>query len=248
MTTSDDVQAAVDRLGETLGRAVLVEDPRHRPLWWSRQGTVDGTRMRTILEREVHPAAIAMVAQLGLARATGPIRVPAVPEAEMLARWCLPLRGVRDLLGYLWVLDPDYSVTEVDPLVECASLAAAHLAQQRSAGAGRAHRRAALLALLAAGEDLPAARELIRLEGLRPGNLRAGHRLAAQRRLGAARPAPGAAGRVAGTAPTLRRPAGRRCRWPSCTWRSAGRARCSRCCGPAARWPGRVGTPWAAGT
>ncbi len=168
MTTSDDVQAAVDRLGETLGRAVLVEDPRHRPLWWSRQGTVDGTRTRTILEREVHPAAIAMVARLGLARATGPIRVPAVPEAEMLARWCLPLRGVRDLLGYLWVLDPDHSVTELDPLVECADVAAAHLAQQRAAGAGRAHRRAALLALLAAGEDLPAARELIRLEELHP--------------------------------------------------------------------------------
>ncbi|HST49976.1 PucR family transcriptional regulator [Jatrophihabitans sp.] len=168
MTTSDGVQEAVDRLGATLGRAVLVEDPRHRPLWWSRQGTVDATRMRTILEREVHPAAIAMVARLGLARATGPVRVPAVPEAEMLARWCLPLRGGRDLLGYLWVLDPDHTVTEVDLLVECADVAAAHLARQRSAGDGRTHRRAALLALLAAGEDPDAARELIRLEALDP--------------------------------------------------------------------------------
>jgi hypothetical protein len=170
MTTSAGVQAAVDGLGATLGRAVLVEDPRHRPLWWSRQGTVDPTRMRTILEREVHPAAIAVVARLGLARATGPVQVPAVPEAEMLARWCLPLRTDRDLLGYLWVLDPDQSVTEADlpALVECADLAAAHIAQERLAGDGRDHRRAALLAQLAAGEDPDAARELIRLEELDP--------------------------------------------------------------------------------
>ncbi|HEX8092779.1 PucR family transcriptional regulator [Jatrophihabitans sp.] len=170
MATSAEVQATVDRLGADLGRAVLVEDPQHRPLWWSRQGRIDPTRMRTILEREVHPAAVAVVARLGLAKATGPVRVPAVAEAEMLARWCLPLRTNRDLLGYLWVLDPDQTLIEAElpALVACADLAAAHLAQQRLTGDGRDHRRAALLAQLAAGEDLDAARELIRLEELDP--------------------------------------------------------------------------------
>jgi hypothetical protein len=126
--------------------------------------------MRTILEREVHPAAVAVVARLGLAKATGPVRVPAVDEAEMLARWCLPLRTSRELLGYLWVLDPDHTVMEAElpALVECADVAAAHLAQQRLTGDGRVHRRAALLAQLAAGEDADAARELIRLEELDP--------------------------------------------------------------------------------
>ncbi|MBV9821145.1 MAG: helix-turn-helix domain-containing protein [Actinobacteria bacterium] len=170
MTGPAGVQAAVDRLGAALDRAVLVEDPQHHPLWWSRQGEVDPLRTRTILEREVHPAAIAMVARLGLARADGPVRVPPVPEAEMLARWCLPLRTGRDLLGYLWVLDPDHGVTEAElPLLrECAEVAAAGIAQQRLTGDGRAHRRAALLAQLAAGEDPDAARELIRLEELDP--------------------------------------------------------------------------------
>jgi hypothetical protein len=170
MTASTGIQLAVDRLGAALGKAVLVEDAQHQPLWWSRQGTIDPTRMRTILQREVHPAATAVVARLGLARATGPVRVAAVPEAEMLARWCVPLRAGRDLLGYLWVLDPDGSVTEADlpALVECAELAAATVAQQRLTGEARDHRRAALLAQLAAGEDLDAARELIRLEELDP--------------------------------------------------------------------------------
>jgi hypothetical protein len=168
--TSASVQDAVDRLGAALGEAVLIEDAQHRPLWWSRQGTVDPTRMRTILQREVNPEASAVVARLGLARATGPVRVPAVPEAEMLARWCLPIRAGRDMLGYLWVLDPDETVLEADlpALIECAEIAAANIAQQRSGDGGRDHRRAALLAQLAAGEDLEAARELIRLEELDP--------------------------------------------------------------------------------
>jgi hypothetical protein len=170
MTTSVQVQAAVDRLGESLGHAVLIEDASHRPLWWSRQGQIDATRMRTILEREVNPAAAAVVARLGLARAVGPVRVPAEPEAEMLSRWCRPLRSGRDLLGYLWVLDPDEVVTEAQlpQLGACADVAEANLAQERMTGAERDHRRAALLAQLAVGADPEAARELIRLEELDP--------------------------------------------------------------------------------
>jgi hypothetical protein len=170
-TASAEVQAAVDRLGASLGRAVLVEDVHHHPLWWSAQGEVDGTRMHTILQREPAPAAAAVVVRLGLARAEGPVRVPAVPEAEMLPRWCVPLRVSRDLLGYLWLLDPDETVTEADlpEIVACAALAATTLAEERVTGAKRDYRRAALLARLAVGPDPSAARELIRLEELDPG-------------------------------------------------------------------------------
>jgi GAF domain-containing protein len=112
MATRSQVQAAVDRLGESLDRPVLVEDPRHLPLWWSVQGQVDGVRTRSILQRTADPAATAVVTRLGLARTTEPVRVPAAPEADMLARWCVPLRSGRDLLGYLWVLDPDGRVTD----------------------------------------------------------------------------------------------------------------------------------------
>ena len=170
-TASAEVQAAVDRLGASLGRAVLVEDVHHHPLWWSAQGEVDGTRLRTILQRQPAPAAAAVVVRLGLARADGPVRVPAVPEAEMLPRWCVPLRVGRDLFGYLWLLDPDETVSEADlpEIVACAALAATTLAEERVTGAKREHRRAALLARLAVGPDPSAVRELIRLEELDPG-------------------------------------------------------------------------------
>ena len=165
-----DVQSAVDELGASLAHPVLVEDARHRPIWWSAQGQVDGTRMRTILQHEVEPAARALVARLGLARARGPVRTPAAPEADMLPRWCVPLRSGRELLGYLWVLNGDETVTErhLPQIVACADLAAAYLTQSPMTSAGRDRRRATLLARLAAGPDDNAARDLIALEELDP--------------------------------------------------------------------------------
>jgi hypothetical protein len=170
VTAVRDVQSAVDELGAVLAHPVLVEDARHRPIWWSAQGQVDGTRMRTILQHEVDPAARAVVARLGLARAPGPVRTPAVPEADMLPRWCVPLRSGRELLGYLWVLNGDEAVTEAQlpQIVACADLAAMFLAQTPMTSEGRGRRRAALLARLAAGRDPDAARELIALEELDP--------------------------------------------------------------------------------
>ena len=53
VTALRDVQSAVDELGASLAHPVLVEDARHRPIWWSAQRQVDGTRMRTILQHEV---------------------------------------------------------------------------------------------------------------------------------------------------------------------------------------------------
>jgi len=167
------VQVAVDDLAATLESPVLIEDSGHQPLWWSAQDAVDGTRIRSILQRSVAPAAVAMVAKMGLPRATGPVRTPAVPEAEMLARWCVPLRVGPRLLGYLWVLDRDGRVTEADlpPAVACAAQAAAVLAANVIVEDDRSHRRAALLQRLAKAPDREAVRDLMELERLAPGTL-----------------------------------------------------------------------------
>lgn len=171
VTALRDVQSAVDELGAALAHPVLVEDARHRPIWWSAQGQVDGTRMRTILQHEVDPAARAVVARLGLARAPGPVRTPAVPEADMLPRWCVPLRSGRELLGYLWVLNGDEAVTEAQlpQIVACADLAAMYLAQTPMTSEGRGRRRAALLARLAACSRPRRRARADRARGARPG-------------------------------------------------------------------------------
>lgn len=163
-----DVQAQVEALAAALDCPVLVEDVRHRPLWWSVQGEIDAVRSRTILQREPPPEAAALVTTLGLADATGPVRTPALPEVGMAERWCVPLRSGRQLLGYLWVIDSLAKVgaNELSPVLACAEIAAVTLARTRPSQEERETRRGQLLARLAAGRDPASADELIDLERL----------------------------------------------------------------------------------
>lgn len=166
MTTADDVQEAVDALTALLGQSVLIEDRDQRPVWWCTQGPVDPTRLRTILNREVNPAAAAVVPQFKLRRATGPVRTPDLPEAEMWARWAVPVRHGGRFLGLLWVLDPEGHLTEDDlqPALDCAELAGVALAQVQGSAEGIRLLREELIARLLHEPDDAAARELARLE------------------------------------------------------------------------------------
>ncbi len=163
-----DVQQQVEALASMLGCPVLVEDPQHRPLWWSAQGEIDGVRSRTILQREPPPEAAALVTRLGLAEAVGPVRTPALPDVDMSERWCVPLREGRQLFGYLWVSDAAgrVGVDDLAPVVACAELATRTLGRSRPSQEEREQRRARLLVRLAAGPDPSSAGELIDLERL----------------------------------------------------------------------------------
>jgi hypothetical protein len=167
---SQDVQHAVEQLATTLGLPVLVEDDHFQPLWWSAQDAVDGHRLRSILQRTIHPAAVAMVRRLKLARATGPVRTPAVPEAELMPRWCVPVRRGSTLFGYLWVLDVDgvLAADDLEPASACAVLATAYLAQTSERADQVEHRLAELLQRLTAGADTEAVYELVDLQRLDP--------------------------------------------------------------------------------
>lgn len=173
MTRADDIQLAVEELAVELALPVLVEDARFQPLWWSAQGAVDGHRVRSIMQRTVHPAAAAMVKRLKIATAMAPVRTAAVPEAEMVPRWCLPLRTKSRFLGFLWIIDPDGNVG-ADGLAlaaTCAALATAHLAHAVDDLDSHDRRRTELLEHLQAGPDGEAARNLVALERLDPGAL-----------------------------------------------------------------------------
>jgi hypothetical protein len=166
----DDVQVAVDRLAARLDLSVLVEDRGGRPVWWSTRGPVDGTRVRTILNRRVDSAVAEVVRTFDLGRAVAPVRTPGVPSLEMWARWCMPVHAGEALLGLLWVLDPDDRMTPRDfpAVVACAERAADALARAETSRRDGVQRRDQLLRLLADGPDEEAARELVRLERLPP--------------------------------------------------------------------------------
>lgn len=164
----EDVQLAVDRLAARLDLSVLVEDRRQRPVWWSTRGPVDGTRVRTILNRRVDSAVTQVLKSFDLAHAVAPVRTPGMPSLEMWARWCMPVHAGDELLGLLWVLDPDDRVTLQDfpAIVECAGRAAEVLARAEVSRRDVARRRDDLVRRLLEGPDLDVARELVRLERL----------------------------------------------------------------------------------
>jgi GAF domain-containing protein len=141
------------------------------------------------------------VERLRIAAATAPTRTPALPEADVRERWCVPIRGSGEHLGYLWVLDPEHTVTDehVPLIVQCADAAArSFLADRRHADSHTEH-RAHLLHRLADLADRDTAQELIDHEGLHsattvvvhtddtPGGWALGDYFAAYTRIGACR-------------------------------------------------------------
>lgn len=168
MADNGDVQTAVERLAAALNLSVLIEDRHQRPIWWSTRGPVDKTRMSTILDRHVDPQAAEVVRRFQLDQVAHPVRTPAMPDRGMWARWCVPARHEGHLTGYLWVLDPDATVTEddLDPLIECADLAASVLATRVSFADDLRRRRDELIDILLDRADFSTASELARLEHL----------------------------------------------------------------------------------
>ncbi|MEO3977224.1 helix-turn-helix domain-containing protein [Streptomyces sp. CAU 1734] len=69
---------------------------------------MDPVRTRSILTRKSSPAVRAWFEGFGIARATGPVRIPAAPDAGVFrGRICLPVRHRGVALGYVWLLDTD---------------------------------------------------------------------------------------------------------------------------------------------
>jgi sugar diacid utilization regulator len=122
---ASELQAIVDALGKRLKRAVAVDDPRLRLLAYSsHHGSVDQVRLASILHREAPDEPRRWVFSLGVADADEPLRIPGNPELGMDARVCAPVRYQGQLLGYLWLIDADETLTE-DELVAAGSAAEA---------------------------------------------------------------------------------------------------------------------------
>ncbi|MEE1801129.1 MULTISPECIES: helix-turn-helix domain-containing protein [unclassified Streptomyces] len=161
MGSGDSLQAVVDSLAERLGLSVLIEDASFHALSWSVQTEVDDVRLHSILRRGVTAATLDAVDRLGLARATTPVRTPAVPEAGMEQRWCVPLRVAEHLAGYLWVLDPqDRAGPDALPALASAADRAIGVIASEAAPEDDDRQLRDLLGRLERGPDEEAARRL----------------------------------------------------------------------------------------
>jgi PucR C-terminal helix-turn-helix domain len=108
-------QAVVDALSVAIRRPVVLDDPSLAPLAYSRQwGEIDGLRSDSILGRGVPEAVRAALMAQGISETADVLRTIADPALGMDERVCVPVRRDERLLGYIWLLDPDATLTDDD--------------------------------------------------------------------------------------------------------------------------------------
>lgn len=146
------LQSVIETLSAQLDRAVAVDDPQLRLLAYTAHfEEVDEHRIHSILRQRASPQAISQLDRLNLRRATAPVRIPGDGTLGMLGRLCIPIRAYRHLLGFLWLLDNDETLSEEEIRISvlAAEIVGSILYRQRmSDDARRAAERNLLLRLL----------------------------------------------------------------------------------------------------
>ncbi|MGW5158176.1 PucR family transcriptional regulator [Nonomuraea wenchangensis] len=132
-----DLQETVDEIAARLGASATLEDRSFRLLAYGAQhGDIDTVRQESILRRRASGEVRDYFERYGIARAGGPVRIPADAALGVLARVCWPLRHGEVTYGYLWLLDSgaltDERLAAVAPLVARAAAALAQEARSRS--------------------------------------------------------------------------------------------------------------------
>ncbi len=157
------LQHLLDNLGDRLGRPTTLEDRAQRLIAYSaHDGPVDEVRETSILRRHAAPEVSRWLDAVGLRHARQPVRVPGNADLHMLPRVCIPVMHKDMLLGHLWFVDADGSMTpaEIDCCVEAASDLATLLHREVSARVVSSTRVSDALQLLIT--DSPAAAETAR--------------------------------------------------------------------------------------
>ncbi|MZF52460.1 PucR family transcriptional regulator [Streptomyces sp. SID5594] len=138
-----DYQELVDEISALLGAPATLENRDFGLVAFGAHDSDDDTAMdpvrtRSILTRRSTPAVRAWFEGFGITRATGPVRIPAAPEAGVFRdRICLPVRHRGVVLGYVWLLDTDPGPTDerLAAAMEVAARIGALLSDEARAGA-----------------------------------------------------------------------------------------------------------------
>ena len=148
-----DVQDLVDEVSAILEAPVTLEDRRFRLLAFAAHtGDADDVRVETVMSRGAHPRTREWFESFGIARATGPVHIPADPDRGTAARLCLPARWRGVVQGYVWAVEPPLGLAleQVRAAALLADQAGEHLARLTSR---RRETERLVLDLLDSGSD-----------------------------------------------------------------------------------------------
>lgn len=144
-----DLQDLVDEVSALLGAPATLEDRDFRLIAFGVHDSedaaaLDPVRTRSILTRHSTAEVRAWFERYGIARASGPVRIPAAPDAGVVrGRLCLPVRHSGFVYGYVWLLDEaEHSPAQLSAAMAVAGRIGERLAAMSLAGAetGRALR------------------------------------------------------------------------------------------------------------
>ncbi|MEU6096041.1 helix-turn-helix domain-containing protein [Streptomyces sp. NPDC047079] len=141
-----DYQELVDEISALLGAPATLENRDFELIAFAAydsdgefdEASLDPVRTRSILTRRSTAAVRTWFEGFGIARATGPVRIPPTPEAGVYrGRICLPVRHRGVVLGYVWLLadEPGPSEAQLSAAMEVAARIGALLADEVQAGA-----------------------------------------------------------------------------------------------------------------
>ncbi|WP_046776263.1 PucR family transcriptional regulator [Streptomyces yangpuensis] len=141
-----DYQDLVDEISALLGAPATLENRDFRLIAFGAHDSdddlaMDPVRTRSILTRQSTAAVRSWFEGFGIARATGPVRIPAAPDAGVFrGRICLPVRYRGIVQGYVWLLDqepgtPGPGAAALDAAMEVAQRIGVLLAEEAKAGA-----------------------------------------------------------------------------------------------------------------
>ncbi|MFD3803774.1 PucR family transcriptional regulator [Streptomyces sp. NPDC058619] len=151
-----DYQDLVDEISALLGAPATLENRDFRLIAFGAHDSdddlaMDPVRTRSILTRQSTATVRSWFEGFGIARATGPVRIPAAPDAGVFrGRICLPVRYRGIVQGYVWLLDrePGPGPEALAAAMEVAERVGTLLAEEAKAGADLSRE---FLAVLTAG-------------------------------------------------------------------------------------------------
>ena len=138
---AESLQDIAEALGRLLDRAVTIEDGEGNLLAVHRLPTrEDSIRRRTLEEGHTPPEYERFLEEHDymrqIASASGPIRIPAVPEVGATGRVVCPIRIRHELVGRAWIIEGARPLDELDlrAAEQAAFIAALHILHQRELG------------------------------------------------------------------------------------------------------------------
>jgi purine catabolism regulator len=136
---AENLQDLATVLTKLIRRAVTIEDKEFRLMAYTRVGKLDSARLETIGRAQTPDWILQALDREGYLRKLrtehGPMRIPPIPEAGIReSRVVCPIWTGAEVLGYVWILEGQRPVSELDlrATEQMATLAALHLLRQRA--------------------------------------------------------------------------------------------------------------------